>query len=362
MKHRIVVAIVATLSIAASACGGDSSGLSADGFVGAIDDACRTLSKGIGKLDAPQSLRDVSSYSDDASQLFSDAIVTIKKLKASGASKSITSDAKDLLTNFEDQQSAIDDLGAAAKKADQAKVDKALATLGSLNNDANDLATSLEAKRCSLDPIGPALAPTPTTVAATVAPSTELATTVPAVTTPPVTQPQITLPVIATVPVTVTVPPTAAPPETASPAPSNKPVVPFASQLTPKGSYTFSDAPEGAVTLFQIFLDISTVLSPQPGQIGSVDVNEYGGITGRVFVFLADGTLAPGSVEDLIPLISAGSITIPATMAKVPGVTWSQDDGTTYFLAAYQGLIIWVVGNGATNTEAALQAVLDSLK
>ena len=165
----------------------------------------------------------------------------------------------------------------------------------------------------------------------------------------PLTLPIVTLPVHTT------------PLDTTAPA-SNKVVV-SSSGLVPKGAYTFADAPDGAITSFQTLLDSAPSMAAQSGAVSGLDITDLNGQSmGRVFVFQSDiDPLTPGSFEEVLPYLSNDLPTTPRTIGTLDGVTFTDPDGTSYFLASISNVVLWALSTSADLLEPTLRAWGESI-
>jgi hypothetical protein len=245
-----------------------------------------------------------------------------------------------MITSFEDQLDMLDGIAKSAKAGDHAAVDTKIGKLAALSANSNDLADSLNISRCQLDPVF------------TTTPSTTPSTTAPVV---PLTLPLATLPVDTT-PIETT------PPDT-TPIASNKRKL-SSSKLVPLGSYTFADAPDGALTSFQTLLDLAPSMAAQSGTITGVDVVDSSGKSmGRVFVFQGDtDPLTPGSFDDVTPILTNNLPTSPKTIGTLDGLTFvDPSDGTNYFLYSVSNVVLWALSPSADLLLATLQAWGESI-
>ena len=335
-KHKMVSASVAVGLVLAS-CGGSGSAPSASAFRDQVAGICRTIGRGIGNLDAATTLEQVRSNATDASGLFETGLNELKKLAIPSSDKNFASDAKDLITSFEDQLDTLDAIAKAAKDGDQGTVDTKISKLTSQLSNSNDLADSLNISRCQLDPVFP---PTPPTTEAVV----------------PLTLPLATLPVDTT-------PIETFPPETIAPVASNKRIV-SDSSIVPLGAYTFADVPAGAITSFQTLLDLAPSMAAQSGRISGLDVTDSSGQPmGRVFAFESDtDPLTPGSFEEDTPYLTNNLPTTPMTVGTLSGVTFTDtSDGTAYFLLSVKNVVLWALSPSADLLQPTLKAWGESI-
>lgn len=339
MNKRLVGSAVAVVAVALTSCGGGGGdALSTDAFSDELAGICRTVGRGIGDLDAAESLSDVRSNANDASGLYEVAINKLKKLKIPTSDEQFASDVRDLIASYEDQLDTLDDIARAARDNDQETVDSKISDLNGLASDSNDLADSLDISRCQLDPV---FAATTTT---TEAPTTTVALTLPIVTEPP-----------------ETIPPETLPPDTLPPA-SNKTII-TSTDLVPLGDYSFNDAPDSAMNGFITLLDLAPTVAAQSGRIVGVDVLDSAGSTmGRLFAFESDtDPLTPGSFEEALPYLSGDTPTAPRTVGTIEGVAWSDADGTVNFAAGVQNVILWSFAPTQELLDQTLQAWGESI-
>lgn len=342
MSKRFAAAFVVAATVL-GACGGSGGGANAATFTDGLQDACRTMDKDLEALDQPAEVAEFEDAADSASRIIEDGVADIKKLNAP---KAQAGDADDLISNFEDQIDLLDQISTAARNGDEDTVASKIESLNKLTSKNEGLADDLDASKCALDPI---FSDTPAP------PATDPPGTDPPVTDPPVTDPPVTEPPTTAAPATD--PSTTAPPA----ANSNKRIFDASTELTASGAITFVPAPDNTVNLWQGFLDQSSVINPQPGNISGVDVRENGVGIGRVFIYIADSPLAPNSVEDLIPIVSAGAISIADTADGIPGISYVISDGTNFFLAAFEGFIVWVVSPTRPGIETTMTDFVNAL-
>src|SRR6185295_6085542 len=131
-----------------------------------------------------------------------------------------------------------------------------------------------------------------------------------------------------------------------------------ASTLIPLGDYTFADVPDDVIKGFHALLDLSPLMAAQSGQISGIDViGSDGQAMGRVFAFESDADLlTPGSVEEDTPFLTSDTPTTPLTIGTQDGVTWSDPDGTTYFLLGVSNVLLWALSPTADLLQPTLQA------
>jgi hypothetical protein len=338
MNNKMMVSALIAAALVATSCGDDGSAPSADAVSDQLANVCRTIGRGINNLDAPTSLDDVRSNANEASALYEDGINELKKLKVPTNDQEFAGDVSDLIASFEDQLDTLDAIAKAAKESDQDTVDSKISTLSDQAADSNDLADSLDISRCQLDPVFEAAPPT----------TEPVPLTLPIATSPPETFPVETFPVdtapLDTTPV------------------SNKDVRSTA-DMVPLGDYTFADAPPDAMTGFQTLLDLAPSMAAQSGFISGIDVIDLSGNTmGRVFAFEADvDPLTPGSFEEVTPYFTGDVPTTPLTIGTQAGVTWSDADGTAYFLLGVNNVVLWGLSPTADLLVPTLQAWGESI-
>jgi hypothetical protein len=338
MNKRMMAIGAATLFTVA-ACGSSGGAQSTEAFSDQLAGICRTINRGIGDLDSATSLSDVRSNANDASALYEDALNQLKKLKVPTGDKQFAGDVDDLITSFEDQMDALDDIAKAARDNDQATVDSKIGELNDLHGESNDLADGLNISRCQIDTVFEA------TTTTTEAPTT--------------TSPPLTLPIVTDPPTTL--PPETLPPDT-TPVVSNKTITP-STDLVPLGDYTFAEAPDTAMSGFQTLLDLAPSVAAQSGRIYGVDVIDSAGNTmGRVFAFESDvDPLTPGSFEEVTPYITGDTPTTPKTVGTIDGLFWTDSDGTTNFLAGVSNVILWSFAPDESLLDQTLQAWGESI-
>jgi hypothetical protein len=327
MNKRMVVSASLCVASIMSSCGGNSNVSTTSAFSDQLAGVCRTLGRGIGNLDAATSLDEVRSKATDASALYEDGINELKKLSIPTSDKAFEADAKDLIASFEDQLDTLDAIAKAAKESDQDTVDSRIGKLTDQAAGGNALADNLQVSRCRLDPV---FEPAPTTTEPT-------PLTLPIATLPPETFPVDTAPLGTT--------------------PFGNKVVVSANTIVPLGDYTFADAPQDALNGFHALLDLSPLMAAQSGQISGVDViGSDGRPMGRVFAFESDTDLTPGSLEQDTPFFTSDTPTTPLTVGTQEGVTWSDPDGTSYFLLGVSNVLLWALAPSADLLQPTLQA------
>jgi hypothetical protein len=340
MNQRMAISVSLIVTLAVTACGGGSKAPTAAAFSDQLSTVCRTMGRGIGNLDDATSLDEVRSRATDASALFEDGLNELKKLSIPTSDQEFAGDAKDLIASFEDQLDTLDAIAKAARQSDQAAVDVKISKLSDQAADSNDLADSLDVSRCQLDPVFEAAPPTTEAV---------VPLTLPIATLPPNSGPPETLP-LETIPFGTT------------PLTSNKQFE-SSSDLVPKGDYTFADVPVDAMTSFQSLLDLAPSMAAQSGRITGVDVFDTNGqIMGRVFAFQSDtDPLTPGSFDEATPYLTSDIPTTKKKIGTLDGLTWSDPDGTTYFLVSLANVVLWALSPSADLLEPALRAWGESI-
>ena len=130
------------------------------------------------------------------------------------------------------------------------------------------------------------------------------------------------------------------------------------SDLVPLGDYTFADAPTDSIVGFNDLLDLSSIVAGQSGQISGVDVFDLDGLLmGRVFAFESDvDPLTAGSLDEVRPFLTGDIPTTPLTVGTQSGETWSDPDGTTYFLLGSSNVLLWALSPTTDLLVPALQA------
>ncbi len=330
----VVSASVAAALVVAS-CGSSGGAPSTADFSDQLAGVCRTISRGIGNLDAAGSLDDVRSNATDASALFEDGINELKKLTIPSSDRQFAADVKDLIASFEDQLDTLDAIAKSAKESDQASVDTKIEKLSGQLSDSNDLADSLDISRCQLDPVF---------VAA-----------------PPTTEPDVPL----TLPI-ATLPAETAPPDTVSfdttPITGNKQIL-TSTDLVPLGDYTFADSSDTAISGFQALLELAPSMAAQSGRISGVDVIDSSSQPmGRVFTFESDTNPLPaGSFDEVTPYFTGDAPTTPKTIGTLEGITWVDPDGTAYFLIGVDNVVLWALAPSADLLDPTLQAWGESI-
>jgi hypothetical protein len=339
MNKKMVVAASVAIALVAASCGDDAPAVSTDAFSDQLAGVCRTIGRGIGNLDDATSLEEVRSNATDASALYEDGLNELKKLKVPSSDKEFEADVQDLIASFEDQLDSLDAIAKAARESDQEAVDSRISKLADQNADSNDLAEGLDISRCQIDAAFQATPPTT---------EPDVPLTLPIATLPPLTLPIATLP------------PDSAPLD--SIAVTNKDIV-SSGDLVPLGDYSFADAPEDAITSFQTLVDLAPSLAAQSGRVSGVDVLDLDGQEmGRVFAFESDtDPLTPGSLEEVTPFLTGDIPTTPLTVGTLDGVTWTDPDGTTYFLVGVSNVLLWALAPTADLLAPALQAWGESI-
>ena len=135
------------------------------------------------------------------------------------------------------------------------------------------------------------------------------------------------------------------------------------SDIVPLGDYTFTDTSDTSVTAFQSLLDAAPSMAAQSGTISGVDVIDPNGQPmGRVFAFESDtDPLTPGSLDEVTPHLTDNIPTTPLTIDGLDGVTWSDSDGTTYFLIGVSNVLLWALAPTADLLEPAVHSLLESI-
>ena len=329
MNNKMRVAASVVVALAVTSCGGNDPAVSTAAFSDQLAAVCRTMGRGIGNLGATTSLDDVRSNADDAAALYEDGLNDLKKLTIPTNDKEFAGDVNDLIASFDDQLDTLDAIAKAAKESDQQTVDSKISKLADQAADSNDLADSLDISRCQLDPV---FDTAPVTTEAPV-PSTLPIVTLPFGTIPADTAPLDTTPF------------------------SNKTVL-SSSDLVPLGDYTFADVSYDVITGFHTLLDLSPSMAAQSGRISGVDVVDLTGHQmGRVFAFQSDAdSLTPGSLEEVTPFLTSDAPTTPMALGTQQGVTWTDPDGTAYFLLGVSNVVLWALAPSVDLLEPALQA------
>jgi hypothetical protein len=330
MNKRLIVSASLSVTLVMASCGGDSKVATTDAFSEQLAGVCRTIGRGIGNLDAATSLEEIRSNASDASALYEDGLNELKKLRIPTSDKDFEADVKDLIASYEDQLDTLDAIAKAAGESDQEAVDSRIGKLTDQAEGSNELADNLNVSRCQLDPVFEAAPPTTEPI---------VPQTLPIATLPPQTIPVETVP-LDTVPF------------------GNKVVVVSANTLIPLGDYTFADVPDDVIKGFHALLDLSPLMAAQSGQISGIDViGSDGQPMGRVFAFESDtDPLAPGSVEEDTPFLTSDTPTTPLTIGTQEGVTWSDPDGTTYFLLGVSNVLLWALSPSADLLQPTLKA------
>jgi hypothetical protein len=331
MNTKMVLAASVAMALVVASCGDDAPAVSTDAFSDQLAGVCRTIGRGIGNLDDATTLDDVRSNATDASALYEDGLNELKKLKIPTSDQEFKGDVEDLIASFEDQLDTLDAIAKAAKESDQEAVDNRISKLTDQNADSNDLADSLDVSRCQIDAAFEAAPPTT---------EPEVPLTLPIVTSPPETFPDETIPT------------------DTEPAPINNKVIVSSADLVPLGDYSFADAPDDATTSFQTLVDLAPSMAAQTGRITGVDVLDLAGQEmGRVFAFESDtDPLTPGSLEEVTPFLTGDVVTTPLTVGTLEGVTWTDPDGTAYFLVGVKNVLLWGLAPTADLLTPALQA------
>jgi hypothetical protein len=335
----MMISASVAVALVVSSCGGAGGSVQrADAVSDQLASVCRAINRGIGNLDAASSLDGVRSNANEASALYEDGINELKKLKVPTNDREFADDVSDLIASFEDQLDTLDAIAKAARDSDQDEVDSRISKLSDQAADSNDLADSLDISRCQLDPVFESAPPVT---------EPDVPLTLPIATLPPETFPVETIPVDTEAPITPV---------------SNKEVL-SSSDMVPLGDYTFADAPADSVTGFQTLLDLAPSMAAQSGFITGVDVIDLNGATmGRVFAFEADvDPLTPGSFEEAIPYFTADVPTTPLTIGTQEGITWSDPDGTAYFLLGVANVVLWGLAPTADLLVPTLQAWGESI-
>jgi hypothetical protein len=130
-------------SLALGACGG--SALSKDEYVKQADAICKSFDAKQKKLPQPKSISDFADLTKKAKPLIEDQIKQLRGLKAPDSIKKQTNQAYDLL---DQQVPKLDELSAAAKKNDTAKIQQVAVSAGKLSAQANAKAKEIGLKVC----------------------------------------------------------------------------------------------------------------------------------------------------------------------------------------------------------------------
>ena len=329
MNKRLISSASLSVALVMASCGGNSKVSTTGAFSDQLASVCRTIGRGIGNLDAATSLEEVRSNATNASALYEDGLNELQKLKIPTSDKDFEADVTDLIASYEDQLDTLDAIAKAAKESDQEAVDSRIGKLTDQAAGSNELADNLNVSRCQLDPVFES------------APATTEPT--PALTLPIATLPPRTIPVD-TVPLDTT--------------PFGNKVVLSSNALVPLGDYTFADAPDDTIKGFHALLDLSPLMAAQSGQISGIDViGSDGQPMGRVFAFESDtDPLTPGSLEEDTPFLTSDVPTTPLTVGTQEGMTWSDPDGTTYFLLGVSNVLLWALSPSADLLQPTLQA------
>ena len=230
MRTRSLAALVATVSLVVTACGGDGGGaLSEDDFVDALADICDDISRDLDRLDFPTDA-DFGDFGREAAEILT---AGVEQLQGLAAPEDLARDYEDFVATIEDQAKVAEDL-ADARDADG--VDAAFADLEQLSGDQSRYAEDLRVDECNPNADDDTTGTTGTTVEAAVA------TTAPS---PPTTAPTVTLPV--TVAPVDTTPATPAPTEVPQPPATNFAVVDLTTLfVAPDGFYLVGSNPDQA--------------------------------------------------------------------------------------------------------------------
>jgi hypothetical protein len=329
-KSRVVAVITAMVLVGTAAGCSDSGGVSTTAFVDKVDEVCRTLGNDLRDLTVPASSADVSAFAGGASKAYETALADLKQLEVPD-DKAVVASAKGLVSNFDDQITTLDDIAAAAKAGDQTTVDAKIATFEQLGTDNNDLAAAVGASRCALDPLF----------------AFEVA--------PPVTDPPVTDPPSTTAPAD-TLPPVT----TVASTNTNKTVSPLATDLAPAQGYTFVETGADTVNTFIGIIDSAPTIQAQSGLVAGVEVVDGSGIiAARIFVYLPDTALSPTAADELLPIVTAGAATTPATYGALTGLTYT-DGEKSFFIgtdnAAGPQLVMWAISTDQATLDSAINA------
>jgi hypothetical protein len=195
MNRRRIAAAGAVAILAVTSCGGDGSKtLSEKDFLSELTDICKDAKRSLDQIDGPTDLSETEQFAAAVSDVYT---ATLDRLKALNPPKDYTTDFTDFVDVIGETGDQLVSLGKAAKKEDQAKVDKVMTKLTAIADDQVGLADNLGVSDC-----GEEQPATETTVADTT-PATEAPTTTGA-------------------PAPLTLPPTL-PPATASPTATDPP-------------------------------------------------------------------------------------------------------------------------------------------
>jgi hypothetical protein len=323
----VAIGAVVVFGAIAASCGG-SDGPSSSAFVDRVNEVCRSLENDLGDLTAPTSNDELAGFATGASKAYENALADMKALEVP-SDQAIVSSAKNLVANFDDQVTALDDIAAAASAADQATIDSKIAAFDSLSTDNADLADSLGAGRCALDSLF----------------SFEIA---PPVTDPPVTDPP------------VTDPPATDPPVTTPVSDTNKTIETLATDLAPAQGFTFVESDQSVVETFIGIIDSAPTIAAVPGMVAGIDVVDGAGVvTTRIFIYLPETTLPPGTPDELLPIITAGNPTTPGTYGILAGASYTDGD-KFYFVGtdtpAAANLLLWAISTDTASLDTAIGA------
>jgi hypothetical protein len=336
MKRR-ALGISASLALALAACGGGDDG----GAGGAADEftaICEQVDEGLDDLDEPTSVDEASSNARKIADLMEDAVDDMEKVNLGDDDN----DAEDLIDNFSDQVDELDDLIAAAARADFDGLDVAIGTLGELQDDAADLAKDAGARKCAFKAVIDLVTPPD---------GGSDATTVPVETAPPVVE--TTPPVVDTVPPVV---------ETTAPLPVDttggisdglRSPLDLTEFLSPSDGSTFDNVPEEQLVPFDTLLSLSPATVSAAGTISGIDIiSPAGEFLGRAFVFVAAGTL-PDTVEaDLLPVFDTEGVGVPTVFGPDSGFLLLRNGGAEFF-AADPETVAWILGPDEASIRAA---------
>jgi hypothetical protein len=328
MKRFTVLSLALLLgagSLAACGGGGDK-GSARDDFLDELEQVCRDATKRLDKIAAPTSIGEVASAAKTASKVFDDAINDLSSVKIPTDNKTFKNDAEDFIANLEDRVKALDDIEAAAISLDAAVTASKVARYGQFENDGDELADSLGARRCKFAPVFPDGSGT--------------VDTVPVDTTPVDTTPVDTAP-----PVTVDE--------------GNKPFLSFGPLLPAVGTHRFEDISPDLIVTWRNLLQASSIMAPQGGTIGGVDViDENDTRFARAFLFVADATLVPNSVEDLAAVLAEGAAITTVSIATLDGGQWTAADGTVNFVSSDGDVVLWIIALNPTDLESGLNDLI----
>lgn len=327
MRRAVVLLTAFVLPVAACGGGGGGGSSARDDFLDALEDICRDVKKNLDALAEPQSLGETASVATSASRALDDGLDDMRSLKVPTDNKTFENDALDLLDNFEDRVTALEDVASTALGLDPAAVTPKIDRYNRLETTGNGIADDLGARRCKFDPVFPAGAP-------------------PVDTLPPDTLPPDTVPVETT-----------APPETAPPVDEgNKPSLDFAPLLPAlSNGHTFADISDDLVITWRNLLDLSALMAPQPGTIGGLDmIDETGTTFARAFLFVADGALVENSVFDLAAVLAGEATISTVDISSLSGAQWTSSDGLLNFLSSNQDVVLWVLATNPGDLEVAI--------